>query len=198
MNMAKRKENYNKGTKTTGKMKASEGFGFREPEVVYEAAASTVSNSRSFRVRRGGTQKDYNIRTGYGYFIPSFKNASNIIQVSEVVERGLPSREISSIVHFLDFRVTEIAKATSVSPSTVSRWEPDTVIGVPGSNQFFKIDQLISKGVEVFGGLEEFRSWLQSPNLALGNAIPAKLITSLIGIELVDEALEALQFGNVM
>ncbi len=200
--MAKQKKNYKteaykKGGKTAVRKKADEGLGFREPEVAYEAASS-VSNTRSFRVSRGGTHKDYEIRTGYGYFIPSFKNASNIIQVSEVVERGLPSREISSIVHFLDFRISEIAKATSVSPSTVSRWEPDTAIGVPGSHQFFKIDQLIRKGVDLFGGLEEFRGWLQSPNMALGNSIPSKLLTSMIGLELVDECLEALQYGNVM
>ncbi len=196
MNMAKKSE-YNSGKKK-GSKEGDRNIDFREPEVAYEVSDTAVTNIKSFQITRAGRQKKYEIRTGYGYFIPSLKNASNLVQVSELVEKGIPSNEISSIVHFLDFRVSEIAKATSVSPSTVSRWEPDTAIGAPGSHQFFKIDQLIRKGVDLFGGLEEFRGWLQSPNMALGNSVPAKLLTSMIGLELVDEALEALQYGNVM
>jgi uncharacterized protein (DUF2384 family) len=32
----------------------------------------------------------------------------------------------------------------------------------------------------------------------LGNQVPAKLFTSQIGVEMVDEALDALRYGNVM
>lgn len=157
-----------------------------------------VLQPRSFKVTRADKQKEYSIRTGYGYFIPSFQKAANMVEVAELVEKGISSEEIGPITGYLGFKVSEIAKATAVSASTVSRWDPETSIGVPGSNQFFRIDQVIRKGVDLFGSLEELKGWLQSPNLALGNAVPAKLITSMIGVELVDEALDALHYGNVM
>ena len=159
---------------------------------------SSGFSSQSFKVSRAGQEKEYTIQTGYGYFIPSFQKAGNMLQVAKVVEKGLPSEEITPILGYLGFKVPDIAKAAAVSASTVSRWDPKTSIGVPGSNQFFRIDQLIRKGVDLFGGLEELKGWLQSPNLALGNAVPLTLITSAIGVELVDEALDALHFGNVM
>jgi len=152
----------------------------------------------SFRVTRGGKQKNYAIQTGFGYFIPSLKRAENLAQVNDLVEAGIRSKEVEPIIEYLDLKVPEIARAAAVSPSTVSRWKGDSSIGVPGSNQFFRIDEVIRKGVDLFGGPDEFKDWLHSANLALGNKSPAKLITSNIGVEMIDEALDALHYGNVM
>jgi putative toxin-antitoxin system antitoxin component (TIGR02293 family) len=172
----------------------------REAAMKYGGFADKHSGllSQSFKVSRGGIKKEYTVHTGYGYFIPSLQKAENMLQVAQVVEEGLQSAEIGPILDYLGFKVSDIAKAASVSASTVSRWHPKTSIGIPGSNQFFRIDQVIRKGVDLFGGLEELKGWLQSPNLALGNAVPAQLITTAIGVELVDEALDALHYGNVM
>lgn len=151
-----------------------------------------------FKISRGGRQREYNIKPGFGYFIISFRKATNIKQISAVVDTGIPKKEIEPVVDYLGFKVPEIAKAAAVSASTVSRWEPETSIGVAGTNQFFKIDEIIKKGVELFGGPAEFKTWLDSPNIALGNQVPAQILTSQIGVGLVDEALDALHFGTVM
>ena len=172
----------------------------QEAAVKYKAFGDEQQGmpSQSFKVSRGGQEKEYAISTGYGYFIPSFRKAENMLQVAKIVEEGLESAEIVPILDYLGFKVPDVAKAAAVSASTVSRWHPTSSIGVPGSNQFFRIDQIIRKGVDLFGDLEDLKGWLQSPNLALGNAVPAKLITTAIGVELVEEALDALHYGNVM
>lgn len=172
----------------------------QEAAMKYAASADERPEAtvQSFKISRGGKEKEYTVQTGYGYFIPSFRKAENMLQVAKVVEEGLPSEEIAPILDYLGFKVSDIAKAAAVSASTVSRWHPKTSIGVPGSNQFFRIDQVIRKGVDLFGDLQGLRTWLQSRNLALGNAVPAQLITTAIGVELVDEALDALHYGNVM
>lgn len=159
-----------------------------EPDVTY----------RSFKVTHGGRQKRYDLRTGYGYFILSVRNAETLAQIILLVEAGIPAKEIAPVIEYLGMNVPDVAKAASVSPSTVSRWKPDTSIGAPGSSQFFRIDEVIRKGVDVFGGPDELRGWLHRPNLALGNEAPAKFLTSQIGVQLVDEALDALHYGNVM
>jgi putative toxin-antitoxin system antitoxin component (TIGR02293 family) len=172
--------------------------GAGEPGVATVWGKPEGKSAKAFKVSYGGKQKQYAIKSGFGYFIPSLRKAESLTQVNEVVESGITSGEVEDIVQFLDLKVPEIAKAASVSASTVSRWRPETPIGVPGSNQFFRIDELIRKGAELFGGAEQFKQWLNNPNMALGNAVPARLLTSHIGVELVDEALDALHYGNVM
>lgn len=164
-------------------------------DLQYEAPYGSAT---SFQVKRSGHSKSYHIPSGYGYFVPSFIKASSMAEVGELLDQNLLSEDISAIVDFLDLKIQEIAKAASVSPSTVSRWDNKSPIGTPGSYQFFKIDEVIKKGVDLFGNTAHLKQWLDNPNMALGNEAPIKLITSMIGLELVDEALDALHFGNVM
>jgi len=169
-----------------------------EAVVRYNLREEAVPGFQTFTVIRGGKRKQYIFTSGYGYFIPSLKKAGNVAQVAQLVEGGIRSREIEPLIDYLDLKVPDIAKAAAVSTSTVTRWKPGSSIGVAGSGQFFKMDELVRKGVALFGGEEKFRTWLGNPNMALGNVAPQQLITSLIGVEMVDEALDALAFGNVM
>jgi len=152
----------------------------------------------SFQVSRAGQDKSYIIPVGFGFFISVFKKANSLQEVKEVLETNLKSEDIAPIIDFLDLKISDIAKAASVSASTVSRWESSSPIGGPGSFQFFKMDEVIKKGVDLFGSKDHLKQWLENPNIALGNEPPIHLMTSLIGLEMVDEALDALHFGNVL
>ncbi|PRY90474.1 putative toxin-antitoxin system antitoxin component (TIGR02293 family) [Mongoliibacter ruber] len=152
----------------------------------------------TFIVKKGGEKLNYTVKPVFGYFIKSLQKARNLQEVGVMLEENFTYQEVSPLIEFLNLKASEIAKATSVSPSTVSRWSVDSSIGTPGSYQFFKIDELIKNGVELFGSEIQFKKWLYSSNLALGNAIPAQLMLSMYGLEMVSETVEALHFGNVM
>lgn len=183
------------GLKKTGKANSSQ---VQEPATAYVKQANAEEVLVTFKVTRGGRQTSYSIKSGYGYFIPSLRKATSLSKVNELVERGIKSKEVSPIIEYLGLTVPEVAKAAAVSPSTVSRWKDNSSIGVAGSDQFFRIDEVIRKGVDLFGSPEDLRGWLQNPNLALGNTSPAKLMTSRIGVEMVDEALDALHYGIIL
>ena len=166
--------------------------------LVTDFQSSAYGNLPTFQVSRSGQLKSYNIPGGYGYFVPAFTRAKGMDEVGELLDKNLLSEDISPIIDFLGLKIHDIAKAASVSPSTVSRWDNKSPIGTPGSYQFFKIDEVIKKGVDLFGNITHLKQWLDSPNMALGNEAPVKILTSMIGLELVDEALDALHFGNVL
>jgi putative toxin-antitoxin system antitoxin component (TIGR02293 family) len=170
----------------------------KESDLVSDFQAETYGSSTVFTVNRGGVQSHYEINSGFGYFLKSLDNAKNLVEVGEKLDKNLSYAEILPIVDFLGLKASEVAKAASVSPSTVSRWMKDSLIGSPGSFQFFKIDEAIKKGVEIFGSTSNFKLWLNAPNLALGQVMPFSLILSATGLEMVHEALDALHFGNVL
>jgi putative toxin-antitoxin system antitoxin component (TIGR02293 family) len=151
-------------------------------------------------VIRNGKKSLVSVKTGYGYMVPSFTRAGSLVEISTLVENenGIPSSEIEFLVDYLDLNVPEIAKAADVSTSTVSRWKTNSRIGKSGAAQFFKIDEVVKKGVDVFGNLTDFKRWLNSPNMALGNVTPISLITSPIGVDRVDASLDALNYGDVL
>jgi putative toxin-antitoxin system antitoxin component (TIGR02293 family) len=151
-------------------------------------------------VIRNGKKYVVSVKTGYGYMVPSFTKAGSLVEISTLVENenGIPSSEIAFLVDYLDLNVPEIAKAADVSTSTVSRWKTTSHIGKSGAAQFFKMDEVVKKGVDVFGNLTDFKRWLDSPNMALGNVTPKSLITSPIGVDRVDASLDALNYGNVI
>jgi putative toxin-antitoxin system antitoxin component (TIGR02293 family) len=166
--------------------------------MVSDFQSPAYGNAPTFQVSRSGQVRSYEIQSGYGFFVPAFTKAKGMEEVGDLLDKNLLSEDILPIIEFLGFKIQDIAKAASVSPSTVSRWDSKSPIGTPGSYQFFKIDELIKKGVDLFGNTTHLKQWLDTPNMALGNEAPIKNLTSMIGLELVDEALDALHFGNVM
>lgn len=191
--------------KRVGKSKAYQAVLSPMSSVVSDPVQSMYRNSRantkakeSFAIMRDGVRTKYNFNAGFGYFVSPFQKATSFIQVAKLVEAGISCKEVQPLINYLGFNVPEIAKTAAVSASTVSRWKPDSSIGVTGASQFFKIDQIVRKGIALFGGQNEFKSWLSSENRALGNVAPVELITSQVGIDLVDEALDALDYGTFM
>ncbi len=154
--------------------------------------------SDTFVVKKGDQQVSYEVKNGFGYYLDAFKGAKSMQEVGQKLEENLTFAEISPILAFLNLKMVELAKAVTVSPSTVSRWSSGSKIGTPGSYQFFKIDEAIKKGMEVFGKEANLKSWLNTPNLALGHIKPRDLMLSMTGVELVHEAIDALHFGNVL
>lgn len=158
----------------------------------------SYDSPKTFIVHRGGKKTDYSVQSGYGHFLKSLKSSNSLVEVGALLDRNLTFAEITDIIEYMEMKMVDVAKSASVSPSTVSRWTADTPIGTPGSYQFFKMDEAIKKGVEYFGNPTRLKSWLTSPNLALGQVRPADLMVSMTGIELVHEAIDALHFGNVL
>ncbi|MGF1638290.1 MAG: antitoxin Xre/MbcA/ParS toxin-binding domain-containing protein [Cyclobacteriaceae bacterium] len=194
--MSKQSKDLPKKRRASGKSNSSLPNMVEEPIFGYISCATDPV--QVFKIKRAGKESTLRSSAGYGHFIPSITKSRNLMQVAEAIENGLSYKEITAIIDYFEYTIPEIARAASVSSSTVSRWSPTSSIGIPGSNQFYKMDQITRKGLELFGSLQALKSWLQQPCLALGNAIPAKMAISQVGIEMVEEALDAMHFGNVM
>lgn len=65
-------------------------------------------------------------------------------------------------------------------------------------NAMNDIDHIITKGIRIFGSEEKFKEWLHTTNQALGDKKPIELLKDPYGIEVVDNAIEAMSWGNIM
>nr|WP_234416238.1 antitoxin Xre/MbcA/ParS toxin-binding domain-containing protein [Allomuricauda amoyensis] len=81
--------------------------------------------------------------------------------------------------------------------STISRWGQSNVELSPLQLAYLlRIERIVSDGEQVFGSKDEFKDWLFSNNITLGDKKPVNLLTDPFSIELVEEVIDALSWGN--
>lgn len=113
----------------------------------------------------------------------------------------LSYHEAKPIFKFLGYSQKEVAEALDLNASTLSRWtkyDKDEPLGKLQSKFVSDIDAVIAKGVEFFGSEENFKNWLNTPNYSLGDVKPIELLKNPYEIEIVDNAIEAMSWGNLM
>lgn len=110
---------------------------------------------------------------------------------------GFKFSEVEPMIDFLDFNQKESAAFLEVDPGTISRWRKSPkLIGRLRSKNLLNIDEIIAKGVRIFGGEESLKEWLNTTNYALGDIAPIELLKDPYGVELVEEAIESLSWGS--
>lgn len=150
-------------------------------------------------VANEGTKMVMEAKLPYGAFIKSVRNARNYTDLNtEIGTEGLRMKDIRPLINFLDLPGEKFATLLGVSSRTLSRWNENSPVGVLASKTLLEIDRLTQKGISVFGSPELFKHWLNEPNTSLGDVAPADLLSDPYAVELIDDALGAMEYGNLM
>lgn len=149
--------------------------------------------SGSVRIKRSGKVVSKIVVKGpQTYFLkrPTAKEMAKLA-ISE-----LTFAQISPIIEFFDFKQKDVAEFLDVNESTVSRWRTkDSDIGSLRTKNVIDVDEIIAKGVRIFGSEESFKEWLNTSNYALGDQKPIELLKNPYGVEMVEEAIDGLSWG---
>lgn len=128
------------------------------------------------------------------YFLKLIK-ANNTDEIQTELLYG----QIKPIMKYLGYSIQEMADILEVNSSTLSRWKKDDKpIGKMRSKTIYDIDRILSKGIGIFGSEPAFKKWLNTSNYALGDKKPLELLKDPYGIELVENAIEAMSWGNIV
>lgn len=109
--------------------------------------------------------------------------------------------EILPLLQFLGYNQEESSELLETNASTISRWknsDKPVDIGKLRSKVVLDIDEIITKGVRIFGDEEHFQEWLNASNYALGDVRPVDLLKNVYSIALVEDTLDALFWGNYL
>ena len=131
------------------------------------------------------------------YFFPSPTSA--LMEDPGAYSKILDFKSTQPLFDFLGFNQQDVAEMMEVDPSTLFRWKKeDKKLNKLLTKTILDMDKLIAKGVRIFGSEEHFSEWLHTSNYALGDKKPFDLMKDPYGLELLDDALEAISWGNVM
>lgn len=153
----------------------------KEPVVAYSARTDTSFNS--FLSLLGGNS------------VLKLQTYSSDFDILELTRRGIPKKSLLQLAKRIAVTLHELANILHISERTLQRYENDAVVKSEYSEKAIELARLYSRGEEVFGSLELFKSWMKSPSHVFKGQTPLSLLDTSIGFHLVLQELGRIEHG---
>ena len=121
---------------------------------------------------------------------------SDKMLVIDVINRGIPYSYFNAIQELTPFRLEDWLRFLNISSKTLLRYKQNKQNFKPlQSEKIIEMAEVTHAGLEVFGNMEKFRLWLDTPSFALGSSRPIDLLKDSYGKELVLAELNNINYG---
>jgi putative toxin-antitoxin system antitoxin component (TIGR02293 family) len=113
-----------------------------------------------------------------------------------LIRRGVPYSLFDLIRDVTPFSDGDWAEFLDVSTKSLHRYKQGSKQFKPlHSEKIIELAEVTNVGREVFGDMEKFKWWLDTPNFSLGNLKPIELLKDSYGKELVISELTRINYG---
>ncbi len=121
---------------------------------------------------------------------------SNKMLIIKLIRTGVPYSLFDLIRTITPFSEMDWAEFLNLSTKSLHRYRQDAKYFKPlQSEKIIEIAEVTNVGVEVFGNMEKFKLWLDTPNFALGSLKPMELLKDSYGKEMVIGELTRINHG---
>jgi len=147
---------------------------------------STIVKRSSFDKKFSAGKKDIT----YAEFL------SNKMLMIFIIREGVPYSLFSLIQHYTPFTDDDWADFLDLSTKSLQRYKQTSrSFKSIQSEKIIEMSEVTSVGLDVFGDMEKFKLWLETPNFSLGNFKPLELLKDSYGKELVISELTRINYG---
>ena len=120
---------------------------------------------------------------------------SGTVGVINKLEIGIPVNVIEKIASYLDISVNELMIYLRISRSTWHRRKKVGKLDFNLSDKVFQLSKLLEYAEGVFGSIEKVRLWFKLPSIVFENRRPIELVSSLSGMNLINDELIRIEHG---
>jgi len=114
-----------------------------------------------------------------------------------VANKGISATSFDKVSSLFG-RKERLASLLNVSVKTMQRYQKEgKKLNPLNSEMVLKFIALFQKGIEIFGLRKAFLNWLEKPAIGLGNLRPYDLLKTSSGIDLVQEELIRIEYGDL-
>jgi putative toxin-antitoxin system antitoxin component (TIGR02293 family) len=121
---------------------------------------------------------------------------SNKMLMIVAIRTGIPYSFFDLIQYYAPFSEADWANFLDISTKSLHRYKLAAKQFKPNqSEKIIEMAEVTNVGVDVFGNMEKFKLWLDTPNFSLGNMKPMELLKDSYGKELVISELTRINYG---
>jgi putative toxin-antitoxin system antitoxin component (TIGR02293 family) len=136
------------------------------------------------------------MRNTVSFISHTITHEDSVLDMVKIVREGINYKVFMQIADTSQFSIPEWSTFLHVSERTMQRYQKQKkVFDSLQSEKILEIAQLYNKGVEVFNDKDNFKSWLETKNLALGGVKPKNLLDTSFGIGMVKDELIRIEYG---
>lgn len=118
---------------------------------------------------------------------PKFK-----MELIDRIRVGVKKSEWKELIQFTNSTEKEFEH---ILPASISSMQKRAVYGKEISERIYELARLFGLGYEVFDSKEDFKKWLLTPSITLGNKIPFELLDSSFGFEMIENEIIRIQYN---
>ncbi|MFY9269475.1 MAG: antitoxin Xre/MbcA/ParS toxin-binding domain-containing protein [Candidatus Manganitrophaceae bacterium] len=123
------------------------------------------------------------------------KRLKSYMDVIEMSKDGITKASLMDFVHFLNLSPDQFARLLPITLRTIQRYSSKQKFSPTVSEHIIQLVFLVGKGIEVFGTLERFMRWFNTPSIAFGGRVPSDLVNLKTGTQMVMDELGRIEYG---
>ena len=120
----------------------------------------------------------------------------NKMLITYLIREGVTHKLFHLIQANTPFSEKDWAQILDISLKSLTRYrQHETTFKVSQSEKIIEMAEVTDLGVDVFGDMDRFKSWLDTPSFALGNVKPLELLRDSYGKEMIVGELTRIRYG---
>jgi len=123
------------------------------------------------------------------------KQLKSEMDVIEMSRQGVTKGSLIYFGQCFNFTPEKLAHMLPVTLRTIQRYKSSQKFNPAVSEHIIRLARILVKGTEVFESRENFIRWFNTPNTALGGAVPSELVSLQTGAQLVMDELVRIDYG---
>jgi putative toxin-antitoxin system antitoxin component (TIGR02293 family) len=113
-------------------------------------------------------------------------------------KKGLDAKAALDFLSLSGFTQDEFQETFKTTVKTIQNHVTrELTLDAAISEKLLKSFALFDKGTVLFGSAKSFHQWLNTPAYGLGNQLPFDLMDTITGIQLIEEELIRIEFGDL-
>ena len=122
-------------------------------------------------------------------------SAMTDLDMLQLTRNGLAKHLLLSLAKRISLTLQELADIMHISERTLQRYDDDAIIKTEYAEKAVELARLYTRGAEVFGTLDKFKTWMKTPLHVFKGETPVSLLDTSLGFDMVFKELGRIEHG---